>query len=149
MAETQDGDAQATVEYVDESETAQPDTDDQSLQATPETAHGETLTDVSATTGHLSADAQTDVSAFNLVDTGLQHGAAYSSYADAHNEADDVVSTAEVEAEAMYDLTDFAQENDSKILVIFSHTNTRHELKLLLTSILYTWMFAEIWQKFS
>ena len=115
MAETQDSDAQATVEYVDESETARPDTDDQSLQATPETAHGETLTDVSATTGHLSADAQTDISAFNFVDAGLQHGAACGDHADAQNEAVAMVTTKDVDAEATYDLTDFAQENDSKI----------------------------------
>ena len=47
------------------------DVNDDTVQATEETADQMTLTDVSNTTGTLSADAQTE---FALEDVGLQHG---------------------------------------------------------------------------
>ena len=81
------------------------DVNDDTVQATEETADQMTLTDVSNTTGTLSADAQTE---FALEDVGLQHGPSHSDFTEAGTET--VPYTAETEAEALYDLTEFAIE---------------------------------------
>ena len=87
-------------------------TKDQELQTSVDVNDTATLTDVSNTTGTQPADAQTDLSAFNTTEVQTQHGPSYSEFADANTGTEK--TGIDSNADAIYDLSYFAEEKHSK-----------------------------------
>ena len=110
---TQDVDVQATVQSRDQRSEARPDMRDVAMNATVATTDDVMLTDVSDTTGKQTEDVQTALSTLSMANTEVQHGAPYTAFEQVEIQSTTPV-TSQVGADATYDLTDFAKENDRK-----------------------------------
>ena len=130
---TQDMDVQATAQSRHQRIEARPDTHDVALNATVATTDDTMLTDVSDTTGRQTDDVQTALSTLSMTSTRVQHGAPYTAFEQVETQST-TPPTSQNEADATYDLTDFAEENDRKTLCdLFKH----HFEKLHMTYQMY------------
>ena len=111
---TQDRDVQATAKSRDQRTEARPNTRDFAMNATVATTNNDMLTDVSDTTGKKTCAVQTDLSTLSMTSVEVQQGASGGGLGVVNAQTTTSLAS-HVDAHLTYDLTDFAEENDSKI----------------------------------